>query len=87
MKTKQPKTKSGKFVSKVLLFFAEPIDLLGKALIGDLWRTLYLTTQDAIALSLIVQLPGALGQKILGKNFSSFDTCLLENALGVGRYA
>jgi hypothetical protein len=61
--------------------------VVGSRLMGDLWRTFYLTVQDAIALSLILQVPGVIGQIILGKSFSSFDICLLENPLGVNRYA
>lgn len=54
---------------------------------GDLWRTVYLSVQDAIALSTLLQLPGLVGRIIIGKDFASFDVCLQENALGVSRYA
>jgi hypothetical protein len=75
--------KTEAFLEKV----SEPLDVVGSRLMGDLWRTFYLTVQDAIALSLILQVPGVIGQIILGKSFSSFDICLLENPLGVNRYA
>lgn len=77
----------GRRIEKFLMNLWEPLDLLGKALMGDLWRTVYLSIQDAIALSLILQVPSLIGQLILGKSFSSFDICLQENPLGVNRYA
>ncbi len=54
---------------------------------GDLWRTVYLSVQDAIALSVLLQLPSLVGRIIIGKDFSSFDVCLQESALGISRYA
>ncbi|MEM9542020.1 MAG: hypothetical protein AAGA60_21305 [Cyanobacteria bacterium P01_E01_bin.42] len=54
---------------------------------GGLWRTLYLTVQDALALSFILQIPSAIGQWVLGKDFSGFDVCLQENALSPNHYA
>lgn len=54
---------------------------------GELWRTIYLSVQDAIALGVLLQLPSLVGKIIIGKDFSSFDVCLQENALGVSRYA
>jgi hypothetical protein len=83
----QPKTKWAGGVEKFLEQILEPLDVLGQRILGDLWRTFYLTIQDAIALALLLQIPGLLGQLITGKNFSSFDVCLQENALGVSRYA
>lgn len=83
----QLKTKWGRRTEAFLEQVSEPLDVLGKRLMGDLWRTFYLTVQDAIALSLILQVPGIIGQLILGKSFSSFDVCLQENPLGVNRYA
>ena len=65
----------------------EPIDLFGQRLLGDLWKTFYLTVQDAIALGLLLQIPSFIGKIIIGKDFSSFDVCLQENALGPSRYA
>lgn len=65
----------------------QPIDALGKALMGDLWKTFYESVQDAIALSLILQIPGLIGSYILGKEFSGFDVCLQEGYLSVDRYA
>jgi hypothetical protein len=54
---------------------------------GDLWRAVYLSVQDAIALSILLQLPSFIGRVIIGKDFSGFDVCLQENPLGVSRYA
>jgi len=72
---------------KFLLKIWENLDFLGKALMGDLWRTVYLSIQDAIALGVLLQLPSFVGRIIIGKDFSSFDVCLKENAWGVARYA
>ena len=54
---------------------------------GDLWRTVYLSIQDTIALSILLTIPSRVGQFIIHKDFSSFDLCLKENPLGVARYA
>lgn len=81
------KTEWGRRTEEFIEKVSEPLDILGRRLMGDLWRTFYLTVQDAIALSLILQVPGLIGQLILGKSFSSFDVCLQQNPLGVNRYA
>lgn len=81
------KTKTGKRTERVLLNVWEPLDLLGRGLMGDLWRAVYLSVQDAIALSILLQLPSFIGRVIIGKDFSGFDVCLQENPLGVSRYA
>ncbi|NER00380.1 MAG: hypothetical protein F6K30_27400 [Cyanothece sp. SIO2G6] len=71
----------------MLLNVWEPLDVLGQGLMGDLWRSVYLAIQDAIALSILLKLPTLIGRIIIGKNFSSFDVCLEENPLGRSRYA
>ena len=81
------KTEAGKRTQKLLLNIWEPLDVFGQAVLGDLWRTVYLSIQDAIALGILLQLPSLVGRVIIGKDFSSFDVCLQENALGVSRYA
>jgi len=81
------KTETGKRAERLLLNIWEPLDVLGRGLMGDLWRTVYLSVQDAIALSVLLQLPSFVGRIIIGKDFSSFDICLQENPLGVSRYA
>ena len=85
--TSQAKTPLGQRTEKVLENIFEPLDLLGQRLMGELWRTFYLSVQDAIALGLLLQIPGLIGRWIIGKEFSSFDVCLQENALGASRYA
>lgn len=65
----------------------EPIDAVGKGLMGELWRTVYLSIQDAIALSVLLKLPSLISHIIIGKNFSGFDACIQENAYGVSFYA
>ena len=64
-----------------------PFDVLGKAIMGDLWKTLYESVQDAIALSLLLHIPSLIGKWILGKEFSGFDACMFENPFGIDRYA
>lgn len=82
-----PKSGWGKRIERFLDNILEPIDLVGQRLLGDLWKTFYLTIQDAIALGLLLQIPSFIGKIIIGKDFSSFDICLQENALGPSRYA
>ena len=74
-------------VEEVLQSIIGPVDVIGKAVFGDLWKTFYLSIQDAIALGLLLQVPSLIGNIIIGKDFSSFDLCMQENALGVNRYA
>jgi hypothetical protein len=83
----QLKTKTGQRAEQLLLNIWEPIDVLGRGLMGDLWRTVYLSIQDAIALSVLLQLPSFIGKVIISKDFSGFDGCLLESPFGVSRYA
>lgn len=65
----------------------EPLDVIGKKLMGDLWRTFYLSIQDAIALACLLQIPGFIGKIIIGKSFSGFDVCLIESGWSINRYA
>jgi hypothetical protein len=85
--TQPPKTPWGTRTEKILENIFESLDRLGQRLMGELWRTFYLSVQDAIALSLLLQIPSLIGRWIIGKEFSSFDVCLKENALGASRYA
>ncbi|QLE42252.1 hypothetical protein FD723_18710 [Nostoc sp. C052] len=85
---KPPKqTKAGQHTEELLLGIWEPVDLLGQSLMGDYWKIVYLSIQDAIALYILLKIPDLLGQLILGKSFSDFGVCLQENALGASRYA
>jgi hypothetical protein len=36
---------------------------------------------------ILLKLPGLIGQIIIGKDFSSFDICMLESPWGSSRYA
>jgi hypothetical protein len=83
----QPLTKAGKRTQAFLVSFWESLDQLGKGLMGELWRTVYLSIQDAIALGVLLQVPSWVGRIIIGKDFASFDLCQLESPLGVTRYA
>lgn len=71
----------------ILISVCEPINAIGKAVMGELWKTFYESVQDAIALSLLLRIPGLIGLLILGKDFSGFDVCILESPFGVSRYA
>lgn len=65
----------------------EGVDQLLFGLMGKLGRTVYESIQDAIALSILLTIPSLIGKFIIGKDFSSFDVCLKENALGASFYA
>ncbi|WP_164929128.1 hypothetical protein [Gloeobacter violaceus] len=70
-----------------MLSASESIDPIGRALMGDFWRIVYLTIQDAIALSVLLRIPGLIVEWIIGRSFASFDVCLDENPLGPAFYA
>jgi hypothetical protein len=72
---------------KVLTAFLESIDVIGNKIMGDLWRTFYLSIQDAIALACLIQVPSLIGKFIIGKEYNSFNVCLSEDSLGPNRYA
>jgi len=65
----------------------EIVDQVFYALMGQLGRTVYGSIQDAIAIGIILKLPGLIGEIIIGKDFSGFDICLQESLWGVSRYA
>jgi len=65
----------------------EVVDQVFYALMGQLGRTVYGSIQDAIAIGILLKLPGLIGQIIIGKDFSSFDICLQESPFGASRYA
>jgi hypothetical protein len=79
--------KLGDRIEELLTSIWEPLDVLGKNLLGEYWRTLYLTVQDAIALALILKIPGRIGSLLLQKSFSDFTVCLKESPWGISRYA
>jgi hypothetical protein len=72
---------------KVLIAVLDPIDVIGDKVMGDLWRTFYLSVQDAISLACLIQIPSLIGKFIIGKEYNSFKVCLSEDALGSNRYA
>ncbi|NEO20342.1 MULTISPECIES: hypothetical protein [unclassified Moorena] len=77
----------GKFTNKLLINIWEPLDQIGKALIGDLWRDVYLTIQDAIGLSILYVIFGWIFQSITKENFTGFDQCVgTWNVWEVNRY-
>lgn len=80
-------TRSGTFTKKVVMNVLELVDQVFYALMGKLGRTVYGSIQDAIAIGIILKLPGLIGEIIIGKDFSGFDICLQESPWGVSRYA
>ena len=85
--TPKLQTSAGNRTQGFLMSIWEPLDVLGQSLMGELWRTFYLSIQDAIALSLLLQIPSLFSHIIIGKDFSSLESCWQENALGISRYA
>ena len=72
----------------VLKKAGENIDPIGRAIFGGLWRDVYETLQDAIALCFLFSIPGWIGKLVLGADYSGFDQCYNGwNALNVNRYA
>jgi hypothetical protein len=71
-----------------ILEFADVIDTIGRKLTGDvLWKTIHTSVKDATVIGLLLQIPNLLTQWIIGKNFSSLDSCLAAGNLSVDRYA
>jgi hypothetical protein len=63
---------------RVLTRILDPIDVIGRMLMGDLWRTFYLSVQDAIALACLFQIPGFIGKVIIGEDFKDYTVCLTQ---------
>ncbi|WP_287313322.1 hypothetical protein [Moorena sp. SIO1G6] len=83
----RPKTRFGKVIYQLLINIWDPLDLVGKALIGDLWRDVYLTIQDAIGLGILYVIFGWIFQSITKENFTGFDQCVgTWNVWEVNRY-
>jgi len=81
-------TRLGLLTKKVAINIVEVLDQLLWALdrilwivMGKLGRTVYVSIQEAIALSIILTIPGLIYKLILGKDFSGYHACMLENAL------
>ncbi|MCF2150363.1 hypothetical protein IQ276_028825 [Desmonostoc muscorum LEGE 12446] len=75
-------TPLGRSTKNLVMSVLEFVDQLFYLLMGELGRTVYASIQDAIALSILLQVPGFIGKVIIGKDFSSFDVCLKENPFG-----
>lgn len=80
-------TKLGTFTQKLVMNVLEFVDQVLYGLMGQLGRTVFGSIQDAIAIGILLKLPGLIGEKIIGKDFSSWDICLKENFLGSSFYA
>ncbi len=66
----------------------EWVEPIGKAIFGSLWRDVYETTQDAIALCFLFSIPGWIGKLVLKADYSGFDQCYQGwNVWNVNRYA
>lgn len=74
-------------VEQILEQAGESIDSIGKAVMRELWRDVYETFQDAIALFILFSIPGWIGKLILKEEYSGFDQCYQGwNAWNVNRY-
>ncbi|MCC3415477.1 MAG: hypothetical protein JGK24_28955 [Microcoleus sp. PH2017_29_MFU_D_A] len=80
-------TKLGTFTQKLVMNVLEVVDQVLYGLMGQLGRTVFGSIQDAIAIGILLKLPGLIGEIIIGKDFSGFDICLKESPWGVSRYA
>jgi hypothetical protein len=80
-------TTLGTYTQKLVMNVLEFVDQVLYGLMGPLGRTVYGSIQDAIAIGIILKLPGLIGEIIIGKDFSGFDICLQESPWGVSRYA
>ena len=80
-------TRLGRVTRKVVSNILEVVDQLFYAVMGKLGKTVYESIQDAIALSILLKLPSFIAEFILDKDFSSYQVCLQEDALGASRYA
>lgn len=70
-----PKTRSGKVINELLINILDPLYQVGIVLLGDLWRDVYLTIQDAIGLGILYVIFGWIFHWITKENFTGFDQC------------
>jgi hypothetical protein len=75
-------TDLGKKTQNIVTSVLESVDQIFFGLMGDLGRTVYASIQDAIALSILLQVPSTIAKVIINKDFASYDVCLKENPLG-----
>lgn len=86
--TKTPSRDRRQPTREFLLQLWNPLDEIGKALVGSLWRDVYVTIQDAIALGVLLRIPSAIGRLVIGADYSGFDVCLeAGNVWSINRYA
>ena len=73
-----------------LITLWEPLDEIGRAIMGDLWRTTYLTIQDALAatvVSIALHFIGLALQGTTGQTFSDLKACVTSYPItSVSRY-
>lgn len=65
-------------IRRILSTIWNPLDEIGQSIIGDLWRPIYLTIQDTIAVLVLVFILGLLGsqlQGVTGQQFADFRSC------------
>ncbi|MEZ2317846.1 MAG: hypothetical protein ACBR15_02440 [Microcoleus sp.] len=79
-------TRSGKLTQKVVMNVLEFVDQVFYGLMGPLGRTVYGSIQDAIALGILVKLPGLIFQTISDKKFDDFTSCSHESPWGSSFY-
>lgn len=73
--TNKIKTKAGETLNKIIINIWEPVDILGESILGDLWRDIYLTIQDAIGLGLLFKLFSWIFKFITGEDFVGLKHC------------
>ena len=84
VKEKRKKLATAEFLEN----FWQPLDTIGQAWMGNWWRGIYETVQDAILLCLFLAIPGWMGKLILKADYSSFDQCNNSwHAWNMNRYA
>lgn len=90
VKELEGKHNNRKIGNKVYSFsqFIVFLDKVFAYLMGELRKDVYETVQDAIALSVLLQIPGWVFKLITGEDYSGFDQCMEGwNQWNVNRYA
>ena len=84
-KDKNKEGEQKKKINKVEKFIEKRIDPYGEALMGELWRVVFETIQDTIALSILIVIPGVILKLFANADYSDFAQCLAISALNVSR--
>lgn len=79
-------TKLGKLTRKAVMNVLEVVDQVLYGLMGQLGRTVYGSIQDAIAIGILVKIPGLIFQTISDKKFDDFTSCSQESPWGSSFY-